>query len=218
MLRALPLVALLFLTGAGRPPPTGTVLVRSGTTGARILIDEHEAGTVPMTLPVVLRAGEHSVKVSRPGHADYLDTFRLKAGQDLVLEIDLLPTAGVIRVEADAPGAVVLVDGRPIGEAPFEGEVEPGEREVEVRASGHATFRQTVALEAGEASTVNAKMLPLPDGPAAGAAPAWYERWYVWAGAAAVLAGGVAVAVVATRGADGETKDPEHILRIEPVR
>jgi hypothetical protein len=208
----------MFLTGAGRAPPTGTVLVRSATTGASILIDEHEAGKVPMSLPVVLRAGEHSVKVSRPGHADYLDTFRLAAGQDLVLEIDLLPTAGVLRVEADAPGAVVLVDGRPIGEAPFEGEVEPGSRAVEVRAPGRAAFRQTVALEAGEAATLKATLMPLPEVPAAGAGPAWYERWYVWAGAAAVLAGGVAVAVVATRGADGDAKDPEHILRIEPVR
>jgi hypothetical protein len=173
-----------------------------------------------MKLPVVLRAGRHTVKVTRPGYADYLDTFRLGNGQDLVLEVDLLATAGVLRVAADAPGAVVLVDGRPVGEAPFEGEVEPGPRTVEVRAPGRAPFRRTVTLVAGEVAAVQATLVELPPqvAPAEAAPDAWYERWYVWAGAAAVLAGGVAVAVVATRGADDQAKDPDHVLHIEPVR
>lgn len=209
----------LVLLGAG-DAATGTVLVRSTTIGARVFVDDHEVGAIPMRLPLVLRAGQHTVKVSRPGYADYLDTFRLAPGQDLILEIDLLPAAGVLRVGASVPGAVVLVDGRPLGDAPFEGEVDPGTRVVELRAPGHAPLRRTVELVAGEVTAIDATLVPLPTAAPTAAADAeapapWYGRWYVWAGAAAVVAGGVAIAVAVSE--DDRPRDPEHVLTIQAV-
>lgn len=193
---------------------SGTVIVQSSTVGADIFIDGQPVAKVPMKLPMALRAGKHTIKVSRQGYADYLDTFRIRSGRDVRLEIDLLPVSGVLRVAARPP-ADVVVDGRRVGETPYLGEVEPGSRVVEVRAPDHAVHRETLQVAAGELYPLEVQLVPLP--PQVPAAPTpWYGHWWVWAGAAAV-AGGVTAAIVMSQ-PDGPPADPDHILNLEPTR
>ncbi len=216
-------VALLLLFCLAAPAPakrsrrvrTGTVVVQSTTLGAEVHIDGQQVATIPMEFPLALRAGKHTIKVSRLGYADYLDTFRTRAGKDTVLEIDLLPVSGVLKVAARPPG-VVVVDGRQIGESPFLGEIEPGERRVEVRAAGHSVHRQTLQVEAGQQYPLEVQLVPLPPERPAEPTP-WYGHWWVWAGAAAVVAGVVTVAAVAASG-DDPPPEPDHLLTIEPQR
>ena len=169
-----------------------------------------------MKLPLALRSGQHTVKVSRPGFADYLDTFEMQPGQDLVLEIDLLATTGVLRIEALVPGAEIFVDGEPLGAAPFEGDLEPGARVIQVRAAGHAPHRETLQVEAGEIYADEVTLTPLP---AQASDPddersAWYGHWWVWAGASAVVAGGVVAALVLAGGEDTPA-GPDHTVPLE---
>jgi len=196
----------------------GRVLVRSATTGARVFVDGREVGEIPMRLPLVLKPGRHTIKVSKPGHADFLDAFRVRKRRDTILEIDLLPTAGVLRVTSDVEGAVVIVDGRQIGDVPFDGEVEPGARVVEVRARGYLPFRREMEMQAGVLYPLEVALVPVPAAPPAVVAePPWYGRWYVWAGAAAAVAGGVTAVVLLSRD-DGAPPEPGHVLRLEPIR
>ncbi len=191
---------------------SGTVIVQSTTAGAQIFIDGKAVAEVPMKLPLALRAGEHTIRVTKPGYADYLDTFRVRRRKDEVLAIDLLAVAGVLRIDANPQGQVV-VDGRQIGETPFEGELEPGERKVEVRSPGRSVFKKTLKIVAGEVFVLEVTLVPLPPREPAVATP-WYGEWWVWAGAAAVVAVGVTSAVVLSAD-EGPPPEPDHIADIE---
>lgn len=128
---------------------------------------------------------------------------------------------GWIEISANVPGARVLVDGAPEGsklEVPIA--VEPGTHEVTVEAEGHATYKKWVRVEAGRTLRVAVELLPLglgapepPPPPLAtdaatspaelspsAAPPAWYERWWVWALAGAVIVGGATVIAMSTGG------------------
>lgn len=197
------------------PARNGTVLVQSSTTGAQVWVDGQLVGEVPMALPLALRSGRHTIKVTLAGHADYLDTFNIASGKDKVLEIDLLAVAGVLRARAQPADATVVVDGRALGAVPYEGELEPGRRVVELRAPGYAVHRVELAVDAGQVYPVDATLVPLPPPEEVGPTP-WYGHWWVWAGAAAVVATGVTVALVA--GGDDLPADPPYIVTIEPTR
>lgn len=213
----LPLLAIC-LAGAGKKEKsrTGTVLVRSATTGASIYIDQQLIGEVPMAVPLALRSGRHTIKVSHPGYADFLDTFEIKAGRDEVLEIDLVAVAGVLQVDGGPAGATVIVDGRQVGEVPYRGELKPGERLVELRAPGHSADRRKMQVTAGETYQLSVALVPLPPPPVPEPTP-WYGRWWVWAGAAAVVAAGVTTALVLSDG-DAPPRDPAHIVPVELIR
>lgn len=206
----------LVLSGAKRKRDrTATVIVRSTTTGAQIYIDGDHLGEVPMKLPMALRAGQHTVKVTLMGYADYLDTFTIKPGRDTVLEVDLLPVAGVLRVDGDPRGAWLIVDGRAVGQLPYEGELEPGPRVIEVRADGYAGQKRRLAVEAGQTYPLDVALTPLPPPEAAAPTP-WYGHWWVWAGAAVVVAGGL-TAILLIDG-DDPPAAPDFALSIEPTR
>ena len=219
------IVALVVLSmglGGGRRTRTSTVVVTSTTTGAKLFIDGHEVGEVPMRMPLALRSGLHTVKVSRPGYADYIDSFEIDPGEDLVLEIDLLATAGVLRVNASVFDAHVFADGQPLGPVPYDGELEPGSRTIQVRAPGHAAFEQTFEVMEGQVYPLEVTLVPLParvrnrvvgDGDRSDDT-AWYGHWWVWAGAAVVVAGGVTAAVLAS-GADDGSPEPDYTVPID---
>lgn len=67
-------------------------------------------------------------------------------------------SAPVVRIESVPEGASVLVDGKLIGLAPLEIEVEPGTREIELRREGHVTQRRTVEAAAGEREVVRVEL------------------------------------------------------------
>jgi hypothetical protein len=71
---------------------------------------------------------------------------------------------GAVRVKLDVPGAVVLVDGVPQGEAPLLDEVfvEPGEHLIEARAEGYNGAAQRVTVPRGGAAEVGLVLTPVP--------------------------------------------------------
>lgn len=210
--RLMPLLALLsaLLLGAGRD---GTLLVHSLTEGATIHVDGREAGQTPMHHPLALSPGEHTLRVSKPGHADYIDTFRIEGGGETVLQIDLIAVSAALTVLARPRGAEVIVDGKLLGEAPWSGDVEPGRRRVVIRAPGHTPWRRTLRVELGEQYPIDVVLLPAEE-PVAGP---WYHEPWVWIGAGAVVTTAV-VAGVLLSADDEPVADPDLVLTIEPIR
>lgn len=178
-------------------PITGSLEVVSTTTGAELFVDGSLVGTIPLAQPLVLPAGKHTVKLAKDGYTQYLDVVAVEAGETAQLAIDLLPVAGVLTVKANVVDARVFVDGRFAGFAPLEGEIDVGSRTIRVAKAGYRDFIVVRRAVAGQRITLAATLDLLPAGstpyrPLAGRTR-WYERWYVWAGAA----GGVAAVTVA---------------------
>ncbi len=190
-------------------------MVRSTTEGAGIFIDGERVAAVPQKLPLVLPPGTHTIKVSKPGFSDYLDTFTLKKGQELVLELDLLARAGVLQITCNADDALVVVDQRQIGNTPFDGEIPDGHRVLEVRAPAHSTFRKELDVVAGETYRFDAQLVPMAGGGGGGDVP-WYGHWWVWTAAAVAVAGGVTAGVLVSR--PDVAAEPRNRLELDMIR
>jgi hypothetical protein len=199
-----------------------TVRVPAGLAGAVLSIDNREVGTLPLG-PQSLPAGEHLVTVRRAGFAGFSKKVTVAAGRPVELEARLAPVYAVLSVTADAPDAQVLINGQAIGPAPItDQEVPPGTIELTVVKDGRRDERRltlvagrdypvAVRFNLGAPGTdrpLETRLLPsaVEPGPLAvtDAAPVapLYQRWYFWAGVAAVVAAaavGTAVGVTASQ-------------------
>jgi hypothetical protein len=205
--------------------------------GAVLSIDNKEVGTLPLG-PQSLPTGEHLITVKRVGFATFVKKVTLFAGKPLEVEARLAPVAAVLSVTSDVTDAQVLINGRVIGTAPItDHEVPPGLVEISVLKEGFREDKQKLALLAGRDYPVVVKLnvggalsdrpvetqlvpMPVAPGPmAVTEAPALtpvYQRWYFWAGMAAVVAAGVGTAVAVTS-ANQLRKRPEGEICTIPV-
>lgn len=140
---------------------------------------------------VELDPGAHVFVVTRRGFADVVvnRSFAPGARTSVSLELDRLPAT--IRVSASRPGAVVSVGGLDAGVAPVELARPAGAYTILVRKPGFDAYRAEVTVAAGEETAIAAHLVetkvPLT------------RRWWFWAGAAGVVAGGVTATYLLTR-------------------
>ncbi len=185
------LFSLALLLGIDNPR-SATLLIRSVSLGAQIEIDGQYVGDVPMKFPLALRAGRHSIKLSLPGHTQYLNTFRIHPGQDLILDIHLLPISAALKLSCEAPGAQLYLDGYPLGALPFEGELEPGSYLLELKAPGFSVWRRRLKLEAGRSYPFEINLLLLKE-PLAPKEASGYSSIWLWVGGGALILGGLSL-------------------------
>ena len=197
-----------------------------GVTGATWTLDGKDKGAVPAG-PVDVPAGEHAVTVSAPGFEDFSGRFKATAGATATLAATLAPTPGILSLTLSPSDADVLVDGVKVEGNLKRFPLPAGDHTLTVRRKGMAEYEEVVAIVAGGQKQLSVKLKPLAavrgtgdrpeprkltpsttepavdpfvadaevDSPRE---PAWYQRWYVWAGVAAVAAGATAAVVVAT--------------------
>lgn len=111
----------------------------------------------------------------------------------------LLPPAdfvrwGTLRIESNIQGADVTVAGSPKGKTPLPPIPVQAPQNVDLRVSkdGYLDFRARIDVTP-DATVEVRPVLALRPG------SAWYEKWWVWAIAGAVVVGGATTAVVLTR-------------------
>jgi hypothetical protein len=108
----------------------------------------------------------------------------------------LLPPAdfvrwGTLRIESNVAGADVFVGGDKRGQTPLAPIPLQAPRAVDLRVSkeGFIDFRARIDVVPDAAVEVRPVLTPRPGS-------SWYEKWWVWAIAGVVVAGGVTTAVV----------------------
>jgi hypothetical protein len=201
-----------------RVSTTGDLVIESSTTGAQVLVDDVEVGTIPLGGPLKLRPGQHTVKVVKPGYTQYLETVAIKAGKSVRLEVDLFPVVGVLHLKASEAGARVYVDGKFIGQTPLSGvELKAGTYKLRISKIGFYDVLKTVTVTAGQEQRLEATMLMLPAdiNPLLAKKPRhWYEKWWVWASAAGGLVA-LATAIAVPLAVQG--KDPIKDFRPDRI-
>jgi hypothetical protein len=196
------------VAGAKPKPATAPgLLVHSATQGADVFVDGQKVGTTPMVQPVPMSPGEHTIKVVKPGFAPLIDVFRV-AGKTTRVDADLVPIAGVLKVNCNVENARIFVDDKFSGQAPTTVEVQAGPRVIRVVKGGYKDQTQKIVAVAGEEISVDISLEELPVGinpykPLPPPPKKTRDKWWVWTlgavGIGAIITVVVVPVVVLTR-------------------
>ena len=149
-------------------------------------------------------------KCTKLGFAPYIDVFTAKPGTPVKLEVELVPISGVLHVTSSLKEVRVLIDGRYVGDAPVDVEMDAGPRAVQVSKRCYEEVFKNVMAVAGQTIAISGDLAEL----SADTNPCivktlaplkWYQKKWVWAviGVSALAAAGAAVgAFYGTRNTD----------------
>jgi hypothetical protein len=142
-------------------------------------------------MDVALDPGVHVFTLRRKGFATAVVNRSFAPAERAVLRLELDRLPASISVNADQAAAIVAIDGFDIGPAPVEAKRASGSYRVVVRKQGFVPYEASVRVEPGEATKLDAKLVP--------ERTPITKRWWFWTATAAVVAAGVTVTYFAAR-------------------
>jgi PEGA domain len=110
--------------------------------------------------PTRMAPGEHAFVARARGYNDGFARVNVAAGQhDVPVQIDLTPTSarGRLHVKSSVPAATVALDGVPIAQGEWQGELGAGVHHVEVTAPGVTSWGKDVTVVAAQTVEVDAR-------------------------------------------------------------
>lgn len=129
---------------------TGAVRINVTDAGATVAVDGHEAATTPLTGPLRVNLGPHTITVTKAGFEPLAKDVKLSGGDEAALDGPLQPeiTTGHLIVSAPVEAKVeVWLDGKDVGPAPWEGDVAPGTHAVEARGADRYAASRPVDVD-----------------------------------------------------------------------
>ncbi|MBI2896208.1 MAG: PEGA domain-containing protein [Deltaproteobacteria bacterium] len=164
--------------------------VRGGAT--QVVMDEESIATGDGQYEVEADPGRHVVRASREGYQPARREVEVDPGGSarLVLDVSAHPLPGHLVVDSGTPEAEIRLDGRLVGHGRFAADLTPGHHDLELAASGHGTVRRRIEVRPGSHDRL-ALRLVVVERPRT-----ILERWWFWAGAAALTAGAVVGAIL----------------------
>lgn len=137
------------------------VKLSGGVKGARLFVDNKEVGTLPLSSPLPVEPGEHTLVVRRPGFSDFSRRITVQEGKPTEVAVALEAVSGVVAVTSDVPGASVTINGQPRGQVPLNGLLlKPGTYEIVVSLQGYTPETKSLSVRAGKDYTVAANLRP----------------------------------------------------------
>ena len=146
------------------PAVSAGVLVQTIPPGANASIQGGPSCVTPCLLQV--GAGSFQLTVSRKGYNTVFHQIRRETGAYAKLFVIRLPKEGgdsQITLLYDQAGAVVLLDGRVIGQTPLTKSipVQIGRHEIAVQRNGYIPWQTTLEIAAGQVLALQVDLLPL---------------------------------------------------------
>ncbi len=117
--------------------------------GAEVRVDDDVVGTSPLDGPVPIDTGPHTVKITKAGFLPARRKIDAVSNRPEHLTVKLDPAVRTAHVTVSVTGpahAVVLLDGRDVGNAPFDADVQEGPHVFEARADDWVTGRREVKV------------------------------------------------------------------------
>jgi hypothetical protein len=183
---------------------------------ANIEIDGMDVGRTPLSQPLRVASGAHTISALATGYLPSRQQVTLAGKVTETVTLTLLPTESSVAhlaLTVAVPGAEVLINGKPVGVTPLPATVAvpPGATRVEVRRPGYRTATRTMRVDEGASGALE---LTLEEDPAAPATLKGGLRLALSEPAAEVTIDGAARA----RAADGLPLSlvvGPHLLRVE---
>ncbi len=175
----------------------GTLVLEGEADGAQVIVDGVVVGELPIE-PFPLAAGNHSLRIEKPGFTEYAEVIEIRPGRKTVIEVELYALSMIVDLETVPETARVLVDGKYIGDSPIQLDLLPGDHVVEIRAEQHHPTEHKINATAGIQEPLLLELEPFSEQELAAIAeekePGWYEEPAVWlavGGGVLVIAGTV---------------------------
>jgi hypothetical protein len=142
----------------------GNIDVRAAESGATLVIDGRERGTVPSP-PVRVNAGTHLIRLSREGFLPFETQVQVAGAQTVVVQAKLAPLTrgGRLKIGEQAGKlADVIVDNVLVGKTPWEGSLPAGSHMVVLRAAdGSGTQPVAAPVRLNEVTALTLTLEPL---------------------------------------------------------
>ena len=120
--------------GKGQEQPVSLV---STPAGAAVLVDGDPALRCLAPCELRLAPGRHSLLATLAGHHDEPRIFNVDKGKPLSMDLQLRAKMGYVKVETEAPGVAIYVNGKPAGKVtPAQLPLAEGQYEVGVEIDG----------------------------------------------------------------------------------
>lgn len=193
----------------------GSLFIMTTTAGAKIEIDGEPAGELSLEeTPRKMAPGQHTIRVHKRGWTEYIDTFIIRKGQETEMEVDLIPVAGIVKVQTSLPGATVKANGKVLGvtgKKVLDRDVAAGDVVLEISRPGYQSVTKTFKITAGKVlPTLTVTLEPI----VLAAAPAFYEAWWFWSIVGVAVAGGTTATVLMVQGDGPQPPTPDFTLQI----
>ena len=138
----------------------GTVVVRGLPKGADVRLDGRVAPRDVAVRPIRVAAGVHTIEVRAPMYQPFIDEFTIVGARQTRVDVEpeMLTTPARVRIESTAMPAQVAVDGKPVGVAPAEMSLPPGQHHYSVRAEAYRESHGSFELRPGQYTVVRVGM------------------------------------------------------------
>ncbi|MEW8438671.1 MAG: SUMF1/EgtB/PvdO family nonheme iron enzyme, partial [Candidatus Thiodiazotropha taylori] len=135
---------------------TGELIIRSNVSGDTVYIDGKAVGPTGKT-PHRLAAGEHTVRVEKPGYESWEQSAQIKAGEQQTLRVELQPKSGELAISVDPAGATVRIDGQSVGGAGTY-KLRAGTHRVRIEKTGYKPYETQATVTPGQQETLRAQL------------------------------------------------------------
>ncbi len=129
-------------------PLPGRVRITTGDlTDAEIRVNGETVASSPAIIE--LPQGEHAIVIRARRHAEAIRRIAItEPGEELELDITLVPAWAPVRFRSDPAGAEVLADSHALGTTPLTAELGAGGHSIELRLAGYERHRMPITVTA----------------------------------------------------------------------
>jgi hypothetical protein len=135
---------------------TGSVIVKSEPSNAKILINNKEIGSTPETIKN-LKSGMHNVEVRMDGFESRNDNVEVSAGKESKLTVTLQQLTCAVNIISEPPDAMILIDNNENGTTPQTiKDLSSGMHEIVIRKDGYQDWNESITIGTDKKNTVTA--------------------------------------------------------------
>jgi tetratricopeptide (TPR) repeat protein len=168
------------------------VVVRVNEPGAQVIFRDHVLGVTPLSGPLLLEAGQGSLRVVKDGYFSFAREVTLRGGGSASFDVTLGSVQRQARlvIKSRVPGALISIDDQRLAQAPTEALLLPGTHRVLAHREGYADASTQIIVDAGQNRVIDLE--PIEQHPI-------LKQWWFWTGVGIVTAAGTTAAVLIAR-------------------
>lgn len=142
----------------------GFLHIKTDVPGASVYVDDKAEGQVGTTpWGNVLPSGAHKIWIEKPGYKPIEEDVEISIGDKKRIELTLERLEfGILLVKTNVPGAMIFLDGEPLGKTPLEEDVAPGTHEMRVSLEGMKDYTSEVTITRGQRTKALVRLNPTP--------------------------------------------------------